>query len=61
MTKVQIIDNSSKTECWVCKEEKNNFNCIVCNGTKIWKEDNYILITEHQGQKIAFQVDQMGK
>lgn len=40
-------------------------NCLVicptCKGTGVWKEEHYYLITEHQGQKICFDVDNLGK
>ena len=68
---MKVIDKSRKSKCRVCNGEGIIFcwkefegklqqefsNCEVCNGTGIFKASNYILITEKDGQKIAFQMD----
>ena len=58
--KVEFIDKSSYSKCYVCEGKGNikNVPCKSCNGTGKWKEDNFILVAETPDKKkIAFQVD----
>ena len=57
MKKSKIIDNSVEVKCNRCTPS----GCASCNGTKKYKRDRYILVTEDKGQKIAFDVDNPGK
>ena len=62
MSKIKVIDKSEKVKCWTCEDKESPANCPTCNGTGIWKEDNFIIVAEYsKGNKIAFQVDQAGK
>ena len=56
---IEWINNSRTTKCWSCDGK----GCKACQKTGKWKEDNYILITntKDKKQKIAFQVDFIGK
>jgi len=62
--KIQFLDKSNKVECWACggkgwhRKRDVAEHCEACDGTGIFKDDNYFLIAETpNGQKIGFQVD----
>lgn len=71
MSKVEFLDRSKSSKCYICggtgiKDVENLKNitkcpiCTACKGTGKYKKDNYILIaTDNKGQKIAFQVDSL--
>lgn len=74
--KREIINNSHDHQCYKClgkgkiptcvcidraRGEFLTETCPTCKGTGVWKEEHYYLITEHQGQKICFDVDNLGK
>lgn len=68
---MKVIDKSRKSKCRACngegiifhwkefkgKLQQEFFNCEICNGTGLFKDSHYLLITEKDGQKIAFDMD----
>ena len=69
MSKVEFLDKSSYSKCYICggtgiknienlKNITKCFTCFACKGTGKYKKSNYILIaTDNKGQKISFFVD----
>ena len=56
--KVEIIDRTFKVDCYICKGK----GCKRCEGTGKWEKGSaYLVATQQDGTKIAFQVDQAGK
>lgn len=54
--KVKYLNNSRQLKCWVCEGN----GCRVCNGSGLYTEEHYHLITKDKnGQKIAFGVDSL--
>lgn len=72
----KIVDNSHEHQCYKCGgigylDEDNPkkpytkiklTKCPTCKGTGIWMEEHYHLITtDEKGNKICFDVDNLGK
>jgi DnaJ-class molecular chaperone len=59
MNKIEILDRSELKECWTCEGTglKGSDKCKTCGGTGKFREPNYILVTEKDEQKIAFNMD----
>ena len=57
-SKVKIIDKTFLVNCYICDGK----GCVRCDNTGKWeKGTSYLVATQPDGTKIAFQVDQAGK
>lgn len=70
--KIEIKDTSEFHECCNCSstgmirgsldENMEYCKCFICQGTGKCREESFILIAEQsEGQKIAFDIDNLGK
>ena len=53
---MKIINKKMKSTCWRCRGK----GCKVCKGTGKWTESINYIIVEHNGQKYAFDSDNIG-
>lgn len=70
----EIIDNSHDQDCYNClgtgysvgpgitRKQAMQKKCTTCKGTGKWHEEHYFLVTsDNKGNKICFDVDNIGK
>ena len=59
-TEVLLCETSNK-KCYICDGKgkiENKVECKTCEGTGVFKDNHYIIITEDvKGNKIAFPMD----